>query len=131
MVMPCSRSAARPSTSRAKSISSPCVPTRLLSAFQRGQLVFEDHLGIVEQPPDQGDLPSSTLPQVMKRSRRLVLVLLEIGVDILGDQGIGLEGGRRSAIRSNPPASSSPCWPPASLSMARPCRSLVVASSIS
>jgi hypothetical protein len=53
MVMPCSRSAARPSTSSAKSMSRPCVPTSLGVGFERGELVLEDHLGFVEQPADQ------------------------------------------------------------------------------
>ena len=32
------------------------------------ELILVDHLGVVEQPADEGDLPSSTLPQVRKRS---------------------------------------------------------------
>ncbi len=54
MVMPCSRSASSPSTSSAKSISSPVGAEFLGVFFQRGQRVFEQQLGVVEQPPDQG-----------------------------------------------------------------------------
>ena len=36
-----------------------------------GELVFVDHLGVVQQAADQGALPSSTLPQVRKRSSSL------------------------------------------------------------
>jgi hypothetical protein len=53
MVMPCSRSAARPSTSRAKSISLALGADLLGVGFERRQLVLEDHLAVVEQPADQ------------------------------------------------------------------------------
>jgi hypothetical protein len=65
---------------------SPWVPT-LRVCLQRGELVLEDHLGFVEQAADQRGLAVVHLPQVMKRSMRLVLMLLEIGVDVLGDVG--------------------------------------------
>ena len=56
MVMPCSRSASRPSSSSAKSMFSPCVPCLTLSFFRRRKLVLEDQLGVVEQPADQRGL---------------------------------------------------------------------------
>ena len=56
MVMPCSRSASSPSTSSAKSISLAGGAVTCGILGQRGQLVFEDQLGIVQQPPDQGRL---------------------------------------------------------------------------
>ncbi len=56
MVMPCSRSASRPSTSSAKSMSSPLVPCAPGIRVQRGELVLEDQLGVVEQPADQRGL---------------------------------------------------------------------------
>jgi hypothetical protein len=69
MVMPCSRSAARPSTSSAKS-SSPAAGADLLGVgFERRELVLEDHLRIVEQAADQRGLAVIDEPQVMKRSR--------------------------------------------------------------
>ena len=39
--------------------------------LERGELVLEDHFGVVQQPPISVDFPSSTDPQVMKRSRLL------------------------------------------------------------
>ena len=51
--MPCSRSASSPSTSRAKSISSPVVPWRAEVLRQRRELILEDQLGVVQQPADQ------------------------------------------------------------------------------
>ena len=89
MVMPCSRSAARPSTSSAKSISWPCVPTFPGIGFELAELVLEDHLGIVQQPPDQRRLAVIDAAAGDEAQHRLVLVLVEIGVDILGDQGFG------------------------------------------
>ena len=53
MVMPCSRSADSPSTSRAKSIFVALRPVPLAVAFQRGELVVEDLLALVQQPADQ------------------------------------------------------------------------------
>jgi len=73
MVMPCSRSAERPSTSRAKSRFSPWVPIFFEFNGERRQLVLEGTFRFVEQAADQrASLPSSTLPQVMKRSSSLV-----------------------------------------------------------
>jgi hypothetical protein len=88
MVMPCSRSAARPSTSSAKSIAWPCVPT-FFCRFQRGQLILEDHLGIIEQPPDQRGLAIVHRPAGDEAQHRLVLMGFEIGVDVFGDQRVG------------------------------------------
>jgi hypothetical protein len=56
MVMPCSRSASSPSTSSARSTSSPVVPWRRLARVTASMLVLEDHLGLVEQASDQGRL---------------------------------------------------------------------------
>ncbi len=56
MVMPCSRSAASPSTRSAKSSFAPCVPAALALGLERFELVVEDLAAIVEQPPDQGRL---------------------------------------------------------------------------
>ena len=72
MVMPCSRSAASPSTSNAKSISPPCVPTRRLSAASASSWSSKIILESYSSRPIRVDLPSSTEPQVMKRSSDLV-----------------------------------------------------------
>src|SRR5947209_1549977 len=68
MVMPCSRSAASPSTRSAKSIFSPCVPWRLLSDSSAASWSSKICLVSYSSRPIRVDLPSSTLPQVMKRS---------------------------------------------------------------
>src|SRR4051812_17912519 len=68
MVMPCSRSAASPSTRSAKSISSPWVPWRLLSDSSAASWSSKICLDSYNSRPIRVDLPSSTLPQVMKRS---------------------------------------------------------------
>ena len=104
----------------------------LAVGFERGELVLEDHLGIVEQPADQRGLAVVDAAAGDEAQQRLVLVLR-------ADRrrcpaAIRASAGRLSgsvAIRNSPPASSSPCWPPASLSITRPWRSLVVVSSIS
>ena len=56
MVMPCSRSASSPSTSSAKSMSSPAVPCFCESRFEVGDLVLHQEVRIVEQPADQRGL---------------------------------------------------------------------------
>src|SRR5574338_366311 len=71
MVMPCSRSAERPSTRSAKSIASPCVPWRLLSASSAASWSSKICFVSYSSRPIRVDLPSSTLPQVMKRRSSL------------------------------------------------------------
>ena len=56
MVMPCSRSASSPSSSRAKSNSSSVVPKRARIVAQRGDLVVVQAGGVADQPADQGRL---------------------------------------------------------------------------
>ena len=75
MVMPCSRSAARPSTSSAKSMFWPCVPIRLRIGLERGQLVLEDHLAIVQQPADQRRFAVVDAAAGDEAQQALVLVL--------------------------------------------------------
>ena len=53
MVMPCSRSACRPSTSSARSGTSPVVPQRRLSVGDRRELVVEYLARVVQQAADQ------------------------------------------------------------------------------
>src|SRR5690606_32777374 len=95
----------------------------------------EDHLRIVQQPSDQGRLAVVHAAAGDEPQQPLVLVLLEIGVDILGDQAVGLVGGLGRSVVGHQKYPS--CFffsmpaPPSSLSIARPWRSLVVVSSIS
>ena len=51
MVMPCSRSASRPSVSSDRSICA--APRALRGALDRGELVFLDRARVVQQPADQ------------------------------------------------------------------------------
>ena len=128
--MPCSRSADSPSTSSAKSILSPCVPWRLLSLSQRVELVVEDLLALVEQPPDQRRLAVIDAAAGDEAQQLLRLLLREPGADVVADQlFFGLE---RTGHQKYPS-----CFffsidaLPRSLSMIRPCRSEVLVSSIS
>ena len=63
---------ARPSTSSAKSISSPCVPHLRLSASIAASWSSNSIFDSYSSRPMSVLLPSSTLPQVMKRSRDFV-----------------------------------------------------------
>jgi hypothetical protein len=74
MVMPCSRSAARPSSSSAKSIASPWVPWRAAVAFQRGELVVVELLALVQQAPDQRALAVVDAAAGDEAQQRLALV---------------------------------------------------------
>ena len=58
--------------------------------FQSGELVFEDHLGIVQQATDQGGFTVIHAAASDEAQHRFVLMLLQIGFDIFGDQSIGL-----------------------------------------
>ena len=103
----------------------------LAVGFQRGQLILEDHLAVIEQPPDQGGLAIVHAAAGDEAQHRLMLMLVEIGVDVLGDEGFGLID--RCVGHQKYPCcffTSIPA-PPASLSIARPWRSLVVVSSVS
>ena len=55
--------------------------------LQRGQLVLEDHLGVVEQAADQGRLAVVHRAAGEEAQQALVLVGVEIGLDVLGDEG--------------------------------------------
>ena len=130
MVMPCSRSAARPSTSSAKSMFCALRADLLRVRLQRRELILEDHLRVVQQPADQrrfavidaaaGDEAQQALVLVLRRGRRRCPA-----TSSAPDSGC-----RDELIRSTPPASSSPSGR-LSWSITRPCRSEVVVSSIS
>ena len=74
MVMPCSRSASSPSTSSAKSMSSPVVPSLLRILLQRRQMILEQQLGIVEQPADQRGLAVVDAAAGEEAQQRLLLL---------------------------------------------------------
>ena len=102
--------------------------------LQGGHLVVQDHLGIIEQSPDQGRLAVVHRAAGDEAQQALVLVGLEVGVDVLGDEvrlmGPGLAGnlGGHQKYPSCFFFSIEAAW---SWSMARPWRSDVVVSSIS
>ena len=57
------------------------------------QLILEDHLAVIEQPPDQRRLAIIHRPAGDEAQHGLMLVRFKIGVDILRDQGVGLVDG--------------------------------------
>ena len=61
--------------------------------LQRFELILEDHLRIIEQPPDQGGLAVIDRAAGDEAQHGLVLMDVEIGVDVLRDQRIGLVDG--------------------------------------
>src|SRR5436305_5481555 len=71
MVMPCSRSARRPSVSRARS-SAPCPPRRSLASATCSSWSSNTCLASYSRRPIRVLLPSSTEPAVVKRSRSSV-----------------------------------------------------------
>ena len=106
---------------------------------QRIELIFKDHLAVIEQAPDQRRFAIVHRPAGDEAQHGLVLMLVEIAVDILGDQAVDdvnrfVGDGFVLAIGHQ----KYPCCfltsmpaPPESLSMARPCRSDVVVSKVS
>ena len=58
--------------------------------FQGGELVLKNHFGVVEQPSDEGGLTVVYRTTGDEAQQRLMLVLRQISVDVLGDEGIGL-----------------------------------------
>ena len=71
--------------------------------LERRELVLEQHLRLVQQPADQRALAVVDAAAGDEAQQALALVRLQVGEDVLGDAGR-----RRGAIRSSPPASSSP-----------------------
>ena len=84
--MPCSRSADRPSTSSAKSSSSPRVPTFFESARERRELILEDHLRLVQQPADQRRLAVVHAAAGDEAQQALALVRAQVGFDVGVDE---------------------------------------------
>ena len=121
MVMPCSRSAARPSTSSAKSMSSPCVPWRRLSAASAASWSSNSSLRVVQQAPDQRALAVVHAAAGDEAQQVLGFVLLQVA------RRRRVVGMRHAVarIRSSPPASSSPSTRDGSWSITRPWRSEV------
>jgi hypothetical protein len=56
--------------------------------FEGCELVFEDHLRIVEEAPDQGGLAVIDRAAGDEAEQGFLLVRLEIGADVFGDQVI-------------------------------------------
>ncbi len=105
MVMPCSRSARRPSVSSAKS-SVPAV--WLTEAFLRGRdLVFVNALGIVQQAADQGGFAVIHAAGGGEPQQILLLVLPEKAFDV---RRWPLEGCRHQKYPSRFLISIDPSW---------------------
>ncbi len=73
-----------------------------MTALQGCELVLVDHLRIVQQPADQRALPVVHAPAREEPQELLLLVLLEVGVDVGGDEvgvvrHLNVEFGMRSA----------------------------------
>jgi hypothetical protein len=84
-------------------------------------LILEDHLAVIEQAADQRRLAVVHRPAGDETQHRLVLVGFQIGVDVLGDEGVGLVDHILVRHQKYPSCFffSMPA-PPASLSIARP-----------
>src|SRR3546814_13948499 len=61
----------------------------LAVGFERGKLVLEDHLAVVKQASDQRRLAVIDRAAGDEAQQRLLLMLREISVDILGNEGVG------------------------------------------
>ena len=86
MVIACSRSAASPSTSNAKSSSSPCVPNLLRVPLQRRELIVVEHLRLVEQPPDERALAVVDAPARDEAQQALPFLRLQVALDVARDE---------------------------------------------
>src|SRR5664280_3780091 len=61
-------------------------PDLLRVRFEGHQVVLEDQLRVVEQPPDQRTLAVVHASTGDKAQHRLALVQLEVGIDVGGEQ---------------------------------------------
>ena len=86
MVIPCSRSAASPSTNRAKSIFRPCVPIRLAVGCQGGELILEDHLAVIKKTSDQRRFAVIHRAAGDESQQRFVLMHAQISFDVALNQ---------------------------------------------
>jgi len=106
----------------------------LAVGFERGELVLENHLRVIKQAADQRRFAVVDRAAGDEAQQRFLLMLFEIGVDVLGDQRVCDVDRRVGGIWHQKYPScfffSIDASPP-SLSMMRPWRSLVVVSSIS
>ena len=91
--------------------------------FERGELVLEQELRLVQQPSDERALAVVDAAAGDEAQEALVLVLVEVGEDVLGDEVGDVQKYPSTFFFSIDAAAS---W-----SMTRPCRSEVFASSIS
>ena len=77
--------------------------------LERGEMVLEHEVRLVQQPTDQGALAVVDAAARDEAQQALVLVRGEVGLDVVGDQFlIGCRADPVLAIRSDLPASSSP-----------------------
>ena len=86
MVMPCSRSACRPSTSSAKSRSPPARADLLRVGDQRRELILEHHLRVVQQASDERALAIVHAAAGDEAQQGLRSCALQVGVDVGLDQ---------------------------------------------
>ena len=80
MVMPCSRSACRPSTSSARSSFAPGADAFAV-AVQRRQLILVDLAGIMQQATNQGAFAVVDAATGQKAQQALVLLRVQVGFD--------------------------------------------------
>ena len=66
---------------------------RLAVGLKRGQLIFKDHLAVIQQPPDQRALAIIHAAAGDEAEQLLVLMLVEISVNIFSDQRFGFING--------------------------------------
>ena len=90
MVMPCSRSALRPSVSSARSTppASPVVPNFDRIALHGGKLIFVDHLGVMQQPADERGFAIIDRAAGKKAQKLFLLMPVEVGVNVFGECGV-------------------------------------------
>jgi hypothetical protein len=95
----------------------------LAVAAHRGELILVDQLGVVEEAADERALAVVDVAGGQEAEQLLALLLRQVGGDVGGGDGVGHQKYPSFFFCSIDPDSS---W-----SMARPCRSEVVATSIS
>jgi hypothetical protein len=66
--------------------------------LQGGELILENHPAVIQQPADQRGLPVIDAAAGHETQQGLVLVLDQVGIDILRDQRIGLVSRIRDAV---------------------------------
>src|SRR3546814_12852765 len=62
----------------------------LAVGFECGKLILEDHLAVIEQATDEGGFAVINAAASDETQQRLVLMLFQIGVNVLRDQRVSL-----------------------------------------